>query len=59
MRRATLSFAVVAFSTVRLWADGGADLQGARVRLETAGSTRLVGVVADADAASLMIQSSL
>jgi hypothetical protein len=58
MRRATLLFAVVAFSAVQLWADGGADLQGARVRLETAGSTRLVGVVSDADAASLMIQSS-
>jgi len=57
MRRAILFFAVVVFSTVQLSADGGADLQGARVRLETAGSTRLVGFVVDADAASLMIQS--
>jgi hypothetical protein len=58
MRCATLLFAVVSFGAVQLRADSGADLQGARVRLETAGSTRLVGVVSDADAASLVIQSS-
>jgi hypothetical protein len=58
MRSATLLFAVVALSAVQLSADDAPDLQGTRVRVETTCSARIVGVVTDADAASLMIQSS-
>ncbi len=58
MRRGILLLAAVLLGTAHVSAGEGAGLQGARVRLETAGSTRLVGVVADADGASLMIQTS-
>jgi hypothetical protein len=55
MRRAILLLTVVLLGTVDLSAEDGADLQGARVRVKTTGSIRLVGVVADADADALMI----
>jgi hypothetical protein len=58
MRRAILLLAVAVLGTVQLSAEDEADLQGARVRVKTTGAGRLVGVVADADADSLMIQTS-
>jgi hypothetical protein len=58
MRQATLVVGAVVLSTVRIWAADGTDLEGARVRVQTTGGVRLVGVVADADADTLTIQAS-
>ena len=58
MRRVILLLAAVLLRTVELSAEDGADLLRARVRVKTSGSTRLVGVVADADVDALMIQTS-
>ncbi len=56
MRRAILLMSAVLLSTVEVSAEDQAELQGARVRVKTPGSTRLVGVLAAADAHALMIQ---
>ena len=58
MRHGLVLLVVVLVGTAHVSAGDGAEFKGARVRLETAGSTRLVGVVADADGASLMIRTS-
>lgn len=58
MRGAILFVTVVVLGTVQLSAQDGADLQGARVRVKTTVAGRLVGVVANSDANSLVIQTS-
>lgn len=57
MRRAILMLSAVLLGTVELSAEDGAELLGARVRVKTRGSTRLVGALTAADTDALMIQT--
>ena len=56
MRTWAVASVLVLFGAVQASAGDGADLAGKRVRLETAGSKRLVGMVTAADADFLAIQ---